>query len=441
MHKKPMTEQAVIARPIDDLKPYANNPRTHSKRQIEQIAESIKAFGWTNPVLIDDAGGVIAGHGRIEAAKLLGLDAVPTLCLSAMSEAQKRAYIIADNKLAENAGWDDEILAIELQGLLELDLDFDISVIGFETAEIDLLVGSAETAAEDDPADACPEPEPGPPVAQIGDLWRLGAHRLFCGDALEASSYAAVLDGESAQCVFTDPPYNVPINGHVSGKGAVKHDEFVMAAGEMSADEFQAFLDTACAQIAQHMAGGAIAFICIDWRHVYELIAAGRESFSALKNICVWSKTNGGMGSLYRSQHELICVFKNGAAPHINNVALGKFGRNRTNVWTYAGANAFSVTRAADLAAHPTVKPVAMIADALLDVTNRGGLVLDPFAGSGATLMAAENTGRRAAAIELDPKYVDVAIRRFEAATGEKAVHGETRKTFAEVKTVRAIVR
>jgi len=424
----------IEIRAIADLSPYANNPRTHSAKQIKQIAESIQIFGFNNPVLVDDNDTVIAGHGRIEAAKQLGMETVPVVRLSHMTEAQKRAYVIADNKLAENAGWDSDLLKLEIADLSIMELDFDIGVIGFETVEIDIMLDG------DDPVPEPPIPAPvaGPAVSRSGDLWLLGNHRLYCDDALNSCSYDTLLAGERAQAVFTDPPYNVPINGHVCGKGAIKHDEFKMASGEMSGQEFQQFLETFCCHLKKFSTEGSVQFICMDWRHIQALLNVGEGAFDALLNICVWNKTNGGMGSFYRSKHELIAVFRNGSATHINNVDLGRFGRNRTNVWDYAGINAFSRDRDAALAMHPTVKPVAMVADAILDVTSRQGLVLDPFSGSGTTIMAGEQTGRRVAALELDPHYVDVAIRRFEQTTDVKAVLTETGETFAETATRRA---
>ncbi|MEX0645681.1 MAG: DNA methyltransferase [Parvularculaceae bacterium] len=435
-----MTSLSIEYRAVSALKPYASNPRTHSNKQIRQIAESIKTFGWTYPILIDDEDGVIAGHGRIDAAKHLSLTEIPTIRLSSMTPAQKRAYVIADNRLAELAGWDKGLLAIELKGLLEMDLDFRIETVGFAPAEIDLLLEEAQKdAIEAD--DEVPAPTEGPATALPGDLWLLGEHRLFCGDALDPAPYARLLGAEKARAAFTDPPYNVRIDGHVSGLGRVKHDEFVMASGEMSEDEFTRFLKRTFENLSAFTADGAISFVCMDWRHAFELLAAGRSSFTELKNICVWNKTNGGMGSLYRSKHELVFVYKNGTAPHINNVELGRFGRYRTNVWDYAGANSFGEARLEDLADHPTVKPISLVEDAIKDVTRRGDLVLDPFSGSGSTILAAERSGRRAAAIELDPKFVDVAIRRFEKATGVEAIHSENGKTFSEVASDRAFDR
>ena len=420
------------------LQPRATNPRTHSKKQLRQIANSIEQFGFTNPILIDGNDGVIAGHGRLDAAKLLGLEQVPTVRIDDLSEDEIRAYIIADNKLAENAGWDRDLLAIELQGLIELDIEFDVSITGFEAPEIDILIRELEISEKDDPADEVPEVEDGPAVTRPGDLWLIGKHRLLCADATDPASYDRLLDDDRAQLVFTDPPYNVPIDGHVGGLGKVKHREFAMASGEMSEAEFTDFLTTAFRQLAAASADGAIQFICMDWRHLGEVIAAGNKAYGELKNLCVWAKTNGGMGSLYRSQHELVFVFKAGTAPHINNVELGKHGRYRTNVWSYAGINSFGKQRDAELALHPTVKPVALVADAVLDCSKRGGIVLDAFAGSGTTLIAAEKTRRRGYGIELDPHYSDVIVKRLTRVAGVEAIHSETGKTFAEIEQERA---
>ena len=420
------------------LQPRATNPRTHSKKQIRQIAASIERFGFANPVLIDRDGSIVAGHGRVEAAKLLGIEKVPTIRLEDLNEAEIRAYVIADNRLAENAGWDRELLAIELQGLIELELDFDVTITGFEMPEIDILIGELDVDEEDDPADEVPEVSAGPPVTRLGDIWCIGKHRLICGDSTDPDAYARLLDGAEAQMIFADPPYNLPIDGHVSGLGKVKHREFAMASGEMSEAEFTSFLATVFHNLAANSLDGAIHFICIDWRHIGELIAAGKDAYTELKNLCIWAKTNGGMGSLYRSQHELVFVFKAGTGPHINNVELGKHGRYRTNLWSYAGINSFGKGREADLALHPTVKPVKLVADAMLDCSKRGGIILDAFAGSGTTLIAAEKTGRRGYGIELDPQYCDVIIRRLASAAKIEAVHAATGKPFIEIAQERA---
>jgi DNA modification methylase len=423
---------------VSALKPRATNPRTHSKKQIAQIANAIRRFGFTNPILVDDSNGIVAGHGRVEAAKIVGLDQVPTVRLSAMSEAEIRAYVIADNRLAENAGWDRALLGIELQYLTELEIDFDVAVTGFDLPEIDLLICELSLAANDnDTADAVVEVATGPATSRPSDVWLIGNHRLICGDSTQLDTYQQLLGDARAQMVFADPPYNVPISGHVGGLGAIQHREFAMASGEMSPGGFTAFLQLIFGHLAKFSVDGAIHFQCMDWRHVMEIIAAGNAAYSELKNICVWAKTNGGMGSLYRSQHEFVFVFKSGSAPHINNVELGKHGRNRTNVWNYAGVNSFGGDRA-DLTLHPTVKPVAMVADAIRDCSHRRGIVLDAFVGSGTTLIAAEKTGRWGYGIEIDPAYCDVTIRRLRAVCGLGAVLRDTGQPFAEVEAERA---
>lgn len=416
--------------PVDQLKPYANNPRTHSKKQIRQIADSIEEFGWTNPVLTDGAGIVIAGHGRIEAARLLGMKDVPVLCLDHLTDAQKRAYVIADNKLAENAGWDTELLAIELQGLLDLNIDFDIELTGFETGEIDVLLAPDAT----NETELVPEPDTDKPaVSRPGDLWLIGKHRLLCGDALNPGDWRALMDKDKAQMFFIDQPYNVPIAGHVSGLGQVRHREFAMASGEMSRDAFTEFLRGSFRNLAAFSADGAIHFICMDWRHMREVLEAADGIYGELKNLCVWAKTNAGMGSFYRSQHELVFAFKHGTASHINNFGLGDKGRHRSNLWTYAGANTFRAGRMDDLKAHPTVKPVDMVADAIMDCSQHGGIIADAFAGSGTTLLAAAKTGRIGVGMEIDPHYADLIVRRLQDATGETAVHAADFDSFAAI--------
>lgn len=411
----------IVRQPIAHLRPYAANARTHSKRQIKQIAASIARFGFTNPVLVSDDGEIVAGHGRVEAAKLLGMTQVPTLPLAHLGAAERRAYVIADNKLALNAGWDREILAIELQALV--DLDFDLELTGFSLAEVDLIIDEVQEAdpqSADQPADVVAVPQ-GPAVTRKGDLWHLGRHRLLCGDARAPEDFEALLGTERADLLFTDPPYNVRIDGHVCGLGAVRHREFAFASGEMNESQFTQFLETTLKNAASAMRDGAIAFVCMDWRHMGELLAAGRQAFTELKNLVVWNKTNGGMGTFYRSKHELIFVFKVGTAEHTNSFGLGETGRYRTNVWDYAGISSIGRERSAELAMHPTVKPVALIADAIRDCSRRGEIVLDCFGGSGSTLIAAERTGRRARLIEFDPLYCDTIIQRWQTLTGKPA--------------------
>jgi DNA modification methylase len=425
--------------PIERLAPYKNNARTHSKKQVRQIADSIKRFGFCNPVLISDDNTIIAGHGRVEAAKLIGLTDVPIRKLSHLSEAEVRAYILADNKLAENAGWDRDLLAIEMQGLM--DLDFDIEDLGFSTAEIDLTIANNQSgsSAKNNRLDIVEPVASGPAVTQSGDLWLMGQHRLLCGDARSQDDVGRLCEDEPASLLFTDPPYNVPIDGHVSGLGRIRHREFALASGEMDETGFTVFLQDALEAAASQLVDGAIAFVCMDWRHMREVMVAGLTVFEELKNLCVWNKTNGGMGSFYRSKHELVFVFKKGTAPHINNFGLGEAGRYRSNVWDYPGISSLGATRQADLAMHPTVKPVALIADAIRDCSKRGDVVLDVFGGSGSTLIAADQCGRKARLVEIDPLYCDTIIRRFERITGEPAHLAETKLSFAKVTRQRAI--
>jgi len=428
----------IIFRPRAELKPDLANPRQHSKKQIRQIAKSIKEFDFNVPILVDAELNVIAGHGRLLACHELGIDKVPTVCLEHLTSAQARAFMIADNKLAENATWDDRLLAEQLRDLSLSGLDFDIEVTGFEMGEIDLRIESLEDPpAEDeaDPADVVPEIVAVPPVSTLGDEWVLGRHRVLCGNALDPSAFTLLMGEERAAIVFTDPPYNVPIEGHASGLGTIHHRPFPMAAGEMDRAEFTAFLRQTCCNLAAFSAAGSLHYLCMDWRHLAELLAAVQEVYDELKNLCVWVKDNAGMGSLYRSQHELVLVFKQYGGPHRNNVQLGRFGRNRSNVWHYPGANSFARCGAEGnlLALHPTVKPVAMVADAVLDGSARGDIVLDAFLGSGTTLIAAERTGRCCCALELDPGYVDTAIRRWQTLTGDKARHAATGRYFDDL--------
>jgi DNA modification methylase len=428
-----VSELAVTYLLIRDLKSNPRNARTHSKDQIRQIANSIREFGFTNPVLVDKDNTVIAGHGRVAGARQLGMSQVPTIRLENLTSDQIRAYVIADNRLAEKAGWDKPTLAIELQHLLTIEADFDVTITGFETAEIDLIL--SEPNGKEDPADSFEVSEDAEAISRPGDLWGLGRHRVLCSTALDQTSYATLLGSKRAGVVFSDPPYNVAIEGHVSGKGAVHHREFAMASGEMSEFEFTRFLTSTMKHLARYSMSGSVHFICIDWRHLGELLSAGVQAYDSLLNLCVWVKNNGGMGSLYRSRHEMVLVFRNGQGKHRNNIQLGRYGRNRTNVWEYPGVNTLSkVSEEGNLLAlHPTVKPVALVADALLDCSARGDIVLDPFLGSGSTLIAAERTGRCCYGIELDPLYVDTVIKRWQRYTGDKAIHTSSGKKFNEI--------
>jgi DNA modification methylase len=427
----------IVYRAIDGIKPDPANARQHSRKQIRQLANSIDTFGFNVPVLVDAELNVISGHCRLAACHALGLAEVPTLCLDHLSRAQARAFMIADNRLTEIASWDDRLLAQQLKDLSLSGLDFSLEVTGFEMAEIDLRIESLEHLREpdDDPADALPGLPANPPLSKIGDLWMLGNHRVLCGSALDAAAFAALMGDERAATIITDTPYNVRIDGHASGLGAIHHRPFPMASGEMSKTEFAGFLSKAFRNLAAFSVDGSLHYVCMDWRHLEELLAAGREAYSELKNLCVWVKDNGGMGSLYRSQHELVFVFKHGRSGHRNNVQLGQFGRNRSNVWHYPGANSFARSSEEGnlLALHPTVKPVAMVADAILDCSARGEIVFDAFLGSGTTLIAAERTGRRCYGLELDPGYVDTIVRRWQKLSGGSALHGISSHSFDDL--------
>lgn len=405
-----------------NLTAYERNARTHSKKQVSQIAASISEFGFANPTLIDATNTIIAGHGRLQAAKQLKLEQVPCIRLPNLTETQRRAFVLADNKLALNAGWNEQILASELKALTEIEIDFDIELTGFSIGEIDTLIDLDHPEEPNAPEDDQLPERPAEARCQLGDVWQLGTHRLICGNSLDGDVVSRLMGADLATVVFTDPPYNVKIAGNVGGLGAIKHREFAMASGEMSQDAFTQFLHTAFQNLVAFSVDGSIHYICMDWRHVGEVLGAADGIYSELKNLLVWVKDNGGMGTFYRSRHELIFAFKSGTKPHINTFELGQHGRYRTNVWEYKGVNSFGSGRMDNLALHPTVKPVQMIADALKDVSGRGDIVLDLFGGSGSTLIAAEKTGRRARLCELDPVYCDRIIHRWETLFNDDAI-------------------
>jgi DNA modification methylase len=418
----------------DEIKTNPRNARTHSKKQIRQIAGSILAFGFVVPLVVDETNTTLLGHGRLAAAIDLGLKKVPVIVLGGLSESKKRALLLADNKITENAGWDRKRLSVELPELAELLIEegLDISITGFEPVEIDQIAIDFEENTSD-PADTIDsEWLAAAVVSKPGDIWNLSDHRLSCGDARDAGNIDRLVSGKMAAMAFLDPPYNVRVK-RVVGRGRIRHGEFAMASGEMSSNEFTAFLEATLGNAARVSRDGAVHYVCMDWRHVAELIEAGRAVYSEMLNLAVWIKSNAGQGSFLRSQHELVGIFRVGEVNHLNNVELGRHGRSRTNVWHYAGVNTFRAGRLDELAAHPTVKPVAMIADALKDCTRRGDIVLDTFAGAGTTILAAERVGRRAYALELEPKYVDVAIRRWQAFARRDAVHADTGQTFEDV--------
>ena len=409
----------------DALSPNPKNARTHSDRQIGQIAESLRRFGFLVPIVADETGLIVAGHGRWLAAATLGYVEVPVIRAGFLTEADRRAFALAENRLAELSGWDEDLLRAELEFLFEA--DYEISATGFDLKDLDF---SIDTPSQEEPVELPDGTET--PVSRMGDLWIIGDHRLYCGNARDPASFEAVLGQERADLIIADPPYNVPINGHVSGLGKVRHSEFVEASGEMSPAEFTAFLRSVFRNCARFSSDGSIHFHFMDWKHIREILDAADGVYSELKQLIVWSKSNAGMGTFYRSQHELVFAFKSGRGRHTNNFSLGESGRYRTNVWEYAGCNTFRRGRDADLEAHPTVKPVALLIDAILDCSNRGDLILDPFSGSGSTLLAAHKAGRRGGAIELDPRYVDASAKRLCSASGLTACQSDGR-TFEEI--------
>jgi DNA modification methylase len=420
--------------PPASLKPAKRNARTHNKSQEEGVANSVLHFGVIKPVVIDEQNRIVAGHVVWRAATKLALKRIPAIRVSHLSEIELRAYALADNQLATKSAWDLEILSLEL-GELELalpEIGLDLSITGFEPAEVDSVFATvAEIAA--DPADEALEPLEGPAMSWAGALFELGRHRLLVGDARDETAFAQLMTGQVAEMGIHDPPYNVKVQGNVGGRGRIKRREFACGSGEMTSGQFESFLEGTLGLCADHSIDGAIHYVFMDWRHMAELTAAGTEVFDELKNMCVWVKSTPGMGSFYRSEHELVFVFKHGRAPHLNNFGLGAGGRNRSNVWRYAGVNTFRAGRMDELKMHPTVKPVAMIADAMRDCSRRGSIVLDAFSGSGTTLIAAEQTGRRAFCMEIDPQYADVAIRRWQKLTKRDAILETTGQTFDEL--------
>jgi DNA modification methylase len=414
-----------------DLKLPPRTLRRWPKKTVDAYAQVIRECGFVVPLLVDENNLVIDGAALLAAAQKLELAQVLIVRASHLTNEQKRLLTLALHRLPELGVWDKTELTQELQDLTGL--GFALEMMGFEIPEFDELLAAQAECAQDPDQDNIIPAAGKISISRFGDVWILGAHRLACGDAREAATYETLMEGEVGSLMITDPPYNVPVSGHVSGLGRVQHREFAMASGEMNEAEFVNFLGTFLRHSIPCLKKGGFAYVFMDWRHLYEALAAARNLDLKLHNLCVWNKTNGGMGSLYRSKHEMVLVLKSGAAPHQNNVELGKRGRHRTNVWDYAGVNTFRAGREAELGAHPTCKPVAMIADAIRDVTKPGELVLDPFCGSGTILIAAEKTGRRARAVEIDPVYVDVAIRRWEAFTGKRAVLAASGETLEAV--------
>jgi DNA modification methylase len=426
-----LVELQIEHRAVAGLILDARNPRQHSQRQVNQLADSIREFGFVMPVVSDERGNVVIGHGRVLAARKLKMLRIPVIEIRHLSPGQLNALRIADNKLAQNAHWDERLLGESLLELKALDQEFDLSITGFSLPEIDLAIQKLSGVTVDDGNDAISST--GAQICEPGDIWQLGGHYILCGDSTSQIDFERLMMNTRADVVFIDPPYNVRIDGHVSGNGKIRHREFAQGAGELSRDEFIRFLTDCCSLLKSYSTNGSIHFVCMDWKHLDELLVAGREVYSELKNIAIWVKSTAGMGSLYRSQHEMICVFKSGTDRHTNNIELGKNGRNRTNVWNYDSANAEARKGNNVFELHPTVKPVQLVMDSLLDCSKRGDLVLDCFLGSGTTLLAAERTGRTCRGIELDPLYVDTTIRRWQNMTGRDAVRATDGQLFRDI--------
>jgi DNA modification methylase len=422
--------------PISSLRLDPQNPRLHNTKQIRQLANSIGTFGFNVPVLVDAQLRVIAGHGRVLACKLLEIAQIPVIRLEHLSESQVRAFMIADNRLTENSEWENRLLGEQFKILSEAEIDFSLEVTGFEMSEIDMFVEGLPPASrvKDDTADAILDSGTKPQVTRVGHLWVLGRHRVHCGDARNDSAYVPLMNGRPAEMVFADPPYNDPI-GCVTRFRKIHYPEFAVASGRVSESKFTEFLTSALGQLARNSVDGALHFICMDWRHSGELIAAAGSVYAELKDLCVWVKDTARRGSLYRSKHEFVFVFMSGKKPHRNNMQIGQFGRDRTNVWQYRRANSLSrKTEKGHLSLlRPTIKPVKLVADAIRDCTTRGDMVLDPFLGSGTTVIAAERTGRACYGIELEPRYVDAIVRRWQALTGQNAIQESTGRNFNEM--------
>jgi DNA modification methylase len=426
---------------INELIEYARNPRKNDA-VVDRMVSCIKEFGFRIPIVAKSDGFVVDGHLRLKAAKKLGLQEVPVVIADDLTDAQIKAFRLIANQSANWAEWDDELLKLELEDLKNLNFDLDLT--GFDLSEVERLLRNDDV--QEDDYDEIPFDEDTKPISKLGDLWILGEHRLLCGDSTKIEDVKKLMDGRIADMVFCDPPYNVRIDS-IIGLGSVHHEEFAIASGEMNEREFIDFLTLVFKNLVAVSKDGSIHYHCMDWKHIYEIMVAGRAAYTEFKQLCIWNKDNGGMGSFYRSKHELIFVFKNGTAAHTNNFELGQHGRYRTNVWDYAGMNSFTnQTRVRtekgevsvgneELKMHPTVKPAKLVADAILDCSLHGELILDLFGGSGTTLIACEETDRRCCMMELDPKYIDTIIRRWQKHTNQDAILESTGKTFDEAES------
>lgn len=403
---------------IEKLKRYEQNAKIHTEKQIKKLVSSMKQFGVVTPILVDKYFTVIAGHGRLEAFEKLQLKQVPVVMLEHLTETQVRAYRLADNRIAEDAIYDENLLRIELEEIIIND-EIEITDIGFDVSEIDSIIvdnysGKKEKAEKADELNSLKIEQ----KVKLGDIWQMGNHILICSDSTDNNVFQELMQDKKADLVITDPPYNVPIEGHVC---KTKHEEFQMASGEMSPEEFANFSEKFMTNLANFSKDGSLHYVFIDWRSINIFLNTGSKIYTDLKNICVWNKLIGGMGSFYRSQHEFVCVFKNGTKNHTNNVELGKNGRYRTNVWDCKGISATNPKSLHLLRMHPTVKPVGLLHEIILDASCSGEIVLDPFGGSGSTLIACELAKRKARIVELSPHYCDLIIQRYKEQFNKEA--------------------
>lgn len=413
--------------PIDSLIEYARNPRKNDE-VVDKMVACIKEFGFRIPIVAKSDGTVVDGHLRLKAGRKLGLKEVPVVLADDLTETQIKAFRLVANQSANWAEWDEDLLKLELEELQNL--NFNLELTGFDLNEIEKYLRNEEIKEDEFEEEIIEKNQS--IITESGDLWLLGEHRLLCGDATNIEDVKRLMDNQLADMVFTDPPYNVKINSIVNF-GQTHHDEFVMASGEMSEQEFIDFLTSVFSNLVTASKDGSIHYVCMDWKHIYEIVSAARTNYAEIKQLCVWNKGIGGMGTFYRNQHELIFVLKNGTAKHTNNFELGQFGRNRTNVWDYPGMSTGTSENIELRKLHPTVKPLRLVVDAILDCSNHGEIILDLFGGSGTTLIACEETNRKCFMMELDPKYCDVIIRRWQTMTNQTAVLEASGKSFSEI--------
>jgi hypothetical protein len=416
---------------IDSLRAADPPVRRHPKKQFKKVCRSLEAFGQVTPIPVTPDGEIIDLELVWRALEANGAAYVNVIVVAGKSPEEISALRLALNRTASDGMWDDKNLRVVLQNLL--DCNFDLDIPGFDAPEIDhyLNLDAPQANVEENGSDI--PPVAATAISKPGMIWSLGDHRVGCGSATDLTFVSRVLCGRTANVCFVDAPRNIKVDGSIAGRGRRRHREFIERAGDLSTDEYFALLRDSLLVLKRNSAPAALIYSCIDWRHVIEMTVAGHACDMPLYAICVRTNTNGGMCGIYRNEHEFVCVFEAGAERPLDNVELGRHGRNRTTVWSYAGMSSFGKKRGELLGTHPTVKPVAMIADVLRDVTKRGQIVLDTFLGSGSTLMAAQETGRACCGVESNPLYVDVAIRRWQNATGRDAVLVMTGEPFNAV--------